>query len=96
MSYALNAENLPRVRDAATRTPSRRSAYARAVDISVPSLFVIGDHDLSPALAGTSYLLAAVPNAAEARFPDSAHSPCIERPAEFIRVVSAWLNENGL
>ena len=59
-------------------------------------LLAQGDHDLSPARAGTSYLLAVVPNAAEARFPDSAHSPCVERPAEFIRVVGAWLNENGL
>ena len=96
MSYALNAENLARVRDVATRTPPRRSAYGWAVDISVPSLFVVGDHDLSPARAGTSYLLGAVANATEARFPDSAHSPSIERPAEFIQLVSAWLNENGL
>jgi 3-oxoadipate enol-lactonase len=84
------------VRDATTRTPPRRSAYGRAVDIAVPCLFVVGDHDLSPALAGTSYLIEAVPNAAEARFPDSAHSPSVERPAEFIQVVTAWLNENGL
>ena len=96
MSYALNAENLFHLRDVATRTPPRQPAYGRAVDIAVPSLFVVGDHDLSPARAGTSYLLAAVPNATEARFPDSAHSPCIEYPAEFIQVVTAWLNENGL
>ena len=96
MSYALNAENLPHVRDVATRTPPRQPAYGRAVDIAVPSLFVVGDHDLSPARAGTSYLLAVVPNATKAGFPDSAHSPSIEYPAEFIRVVSAWLNENGL
>jgi 3-oxoadipate enol-lactonase len=96
MSYALNAENLPHVRDLARRTPPRQPAYGRAVDISIPCLFVVGDHDLSPARAGTSYLLAAVPNATEARFPDSAHSPSIEYPAEFIRVVGAWLNEHGL
>ena len=96
MSYALNAENLPQVRDVARRTPPRQPAYGRAVDIAVPCLFVVGDHDLSPARAGTSYLLEAVPNATEARFPDSAHSPSIEYPAEFIRVVGAWLDENGL
>lgn len=66
----------------------------RAVDISLPSLFVAGDHDLSSACIGTSYLLAAVPNATEARFPDCASSPSIEYPAEFTRLVRARRNEN--
>jgi 3-oxoadipate enol-lactonase len=93
---ALNAANLSHIDDDPTRTPAQQPACARIVEITVPSLFVIGDHDLSPQLAGTRSLLAMVPNATEARFPDSAYSPSIERPAGFIRMLSAWLNENGL
>lgn len=66
----------------------------------LPTPFVDGDHDLSPQRAASDYLLApvpnTVPNAGEARFANSDHPPSIDRPAEFARILSGWLAENGL
>lgn len=95
-AYALNAENLPHVDESPTPTPLTPPAYGRTSEITVPSLFVIGQHDLSPALAATEYLLSTVPDSSEARFPDSAHFPSVERPDEFARVLTSWLADHRL
>jgi 3-oxoadipate enol-lactonase len=82
-SHALNTETLSHLDDASTHTPVQQPASGRTADITVPSLFVIGDHDLSPKLALTTYILETRPNATEVRFAGAAHSPTIECPAEF-------------
>jgi pimeloyl-ACP methyl ester carboxylesterase len=95
-AYALNADNVRHASDAPTPTPIEPPAYDRTVDIEVPSLFVIGEHDLSAELAATEYLLSTVPDSSGATFPDSAHLPSVERPDEFRRILTGWLAEHGL
>ncbi|MCU1526542.1 MAG: 2-hydroxy-6-oxo-6-(2-aminophenyl)hexa-2, 4-dienoic acid hydrolase [Frondihabitans sp.] len=95
-AYALNAENVRHLSDAPTPTPIEPPAYDRTVDIEVPSLFVIGEHDLSAELAATEYLLSTVPDSSGATFPDSAHLPSVERPEEFARILTGWLATHGL
>lgn len=96
LAYELNAVNLPHLTDVATPVPLESPAYYRTVDIEVPSLFAVGEHDLSGELAATEYLLSTVPDSDGARFPDSAHLPSVERPDEFVRVLTGWLADHSL
>jgi len=95
-AYELNAPNLIHLRDDATLVPLESPAYYRTVDIEIPALFAVGEHDLSGELAATEYLLSTVPDSSGATFPDSAHLPSVERPAEFVRVLTEWLSSNSL
>lgn len=95
-AYALNAANLPHTGDSATPVPLDSPAYYRTVDIEIPALFVVGEHDLSGELAATEYLLSTVPDSSGARFPDSAHLPSVERPDEFVRILNGWLESRQL
>jgi 3-oxoadipate enol-lactonase len=95
-AYALNQANMRHATEKPRPEPLASPAYYRAVDIEVPSLFVVGEHDLSSELAATEYLLSTVPYSAGARFPDSAHLPSVERPEEFARVLVGWLAEHAL
>jgi pimeloyl-ACP methyl ester carboxylesterase len=57
---------------------------------------MVGDHDLSPTLAQYEYLVTTIPGADGCRFPDSAHLPSVEQPADFERVLLEWLAEHAL
>lgn len=96
LAYELNAVNIAHFDDVATPVPLESPAYYRTVDIEVPSLFAVGEHDLSGELAATEYLLSTVPDSDGARFPDSAHLPSVERPEEFVRVLDGWLASHSL
>lgn len=96
LAYALNAENVRHVTDTATPRPIEPPAYDRTVDIEVPALIVIGEHDLSNEMAASEYLMTTLPDSTEARFPDSAHLPSVEHPDEFARILAGWLDERGL
>ncbi|RKR76138.1 alpha/beta fold hydrolase [Frondihabitans australicus] len=96
LAYALNAENVKQATVKARPLQIEPPAYDRTVDIEVPALFVIGEHDLAGEIAATEYLLSTVPDSTEARFPDSAHLPSVERPEEFARALGGWLAEHGL
>lgn len=95
-AYELNRANLPHVTDEATPIPLEPPSYDRVVDIAVPVLVMVGDHDVSEALAQYEYLLSVIPRADGARFPNSAHLPSVEQPEEFQRVLLRWLDEHGL
>jgi 3-oxoadipate enol-lactonase len=95
-AYALNHANLRHTTEKPRPEPLASPAYYRTVDIEAPSLFVVGEHDLSSELAATEYLLSTVPKSSGARFPDSAHLPSVERPEEFARVLVGWLAEHTL
>lgn len=95
-AYALNAVNARHAGEDPTPIPLEPPAYDRVVDIAVPALIMVGDHDVSPTLAQYEYLLTTIPRADGCRFPDSAHIPSVEQPAEFERVLLAWLGEHGL
>jgi 3-oxoadipate enol-lactonase len=95
-AYALNAANLPHAEEAPVPTPLEPPAYERVTDITVPALVMVGDHDVTPILAGYEYLVTTLPHADGCRFPDAAHLPSVERADEFERVVVGWLAEHSL
>lgn len=95
-AYALNAANLPHLTETPKPVPLESPAYYRTVDIELPALIVVGEHDLSGELAATEYLLSTVPDSSGARFPDSAHLPSVERPDEFVRILNTWLESRQL
>lgn len=95
-AYELSEPNIRHHSDAPTPTPLENPAYYRVADIEVPTLIMVGDHDLSEVLAQYEYLAQTIPNADSCRFPDSAHLPSVEQPDEFERVLLAWLTKHAL
>ena len=95
-AYRLNEPNARHSLENPTSIPLEPPAYDRVVDIEVPCLVMVGDHDISETLAQYEYLITAIPNADGCRFPDAAHIPSVEQPEEFERVLLRWLDEHGL
>ena len=95
-AYELSAPNIRHHADALSPTPLDNPAYYRVADIEVPTLVMVGDHDLSEALAQYEYLAATIPQADACRFRDCAHLPSVERPEEFTTVLLEWLTKHGL
>ena len=93
---ALNSVNLQHAEAAATHIPLEPPAFDRVVDIEVPALILVGDHDVSECLAQYEYLSTAIRRADSARFPASAHLPNVEQPAEFERILLQWLAQHSL
>jgi pimeloyl-ACP methyl ester carboxylesterase len=60
--------------------------------IAVPTLIVVGEHD-TPFLAGSRYMSDKIPGAKLAVIADAGHSPNIDQPEEFARVVSGFLSD---
>lgn len=92
----LNAPNIAHAADDGTMLPLEPPAYGRLGDIRVPALVIVGDADLSSARARFEHLLESLPDVTGFRFPDAAHLPSVERPAEFERVVLDWLAGHAL
>lgn len=95
-AYALNRANAVHRGEGSSPTPLDPPAYDRLVDIDVPTLVMVGDHDLSIVLIQYAYLLTTIPGADGRRFTESAHLPSVEQRDEFERVLLAWLAEKGL
>lgn len=95
-AYELNRANLPHVEEHPTPLPLEPPAYDRVVDIDVPTLVMVGDHDLSEHLAEYEYLSTSIRRADSVRFPNSAHLPNVEQAAEFERVLVQWLGQHNL
>jgi len=95
-AYELNLANLVRVDEAPVPIPLDPPAYGRLGDIHVPSLFVVGEHDITPAVVQYEYLLSAVHDAAGIRYPDAAHIPSVEHPERMTADLVMWLESNGL
>lgn len=81
---------------AGTATPPARGAIDRLGEVAVPTLVVIGDHDVTDAKVAADLLLAGIPDAEEARFPDAAHLPSVEHPERFTAILRDWLARHGL
>ena len=77
-------------------TPPEHPAVDRLGEIDVPTLVVIGDHDVSDAKAAAELLAAGIPGAEQQRFPDSAHLPNVEHPERFTAMLEAWLDRHRL
>ncbi|WP_308466473.1 alpha/beta fold hydrolase [Rathayibacter soli] len=95
-AYELNRPNLAHCTEAPIAEPLEPPAYDRVVDIQVPALVTVGEFDLSEALTKQAYLLNTIPDAAGYIFSDTAHIPSVENPSEFLEVLTAWLERNGL
>jgi 3-oxoadipate enol-lactonase len=95
-AYELSEPNIRHHSDAPTPIPLDNPAYYRVADIDAPTLIIVGDHDLSEALAQYEYLAETIPGADSCRFPDSAHLPSVEQPEEFTRMLLDWLTKHGL
>jgi pimeloyl-ACP methyl ester carboxylesterase len=95
-AYALNRANAAHRGESSTPIPLDPPAYDRLVDIDVPTLVTVGDHDLSVVLIQYAYLLTTIPRAEGCRFTRSAHLPSVEQADQFERVLLGWLAENGL
>jgi len=95
-AYELNDVNLQHATEAAIHVPMEPPAFDRVVDIDVPTLVLVGDHDVSDCLAQYEYLSTAIPRADSARFPGSAHLPNVEQPEEFERILRQWLAQHSL
>jgi 3-oxoadipate enol-lactonase len=95
-AYSLNAANVRHADEEPSPIPLDPPAYDRVVDITVPTLVMVGDYDVSETLAQYEYLVTTIPNADGCRFHDSAHLPNVEQPDIFERVLVDWLREHGL
>ncbi|PZQ87421.1 MAG: alpha/beta hydrolase [Leifsonia xyli] len=81
---------------AGTATPPARPAAEHLGEVAVPTLVVIGDHDVTDAKVAAALLVAGIPDAEEARFTDSAHLPSVEHPERFTAILRDWLTRHGL
>ncbi|PPF65216.1 alpha/beta hydrolase [Rathayibacter tritici] len=73
-----------------------RPARERLGEIAVPTLVVVGAHDLSESLPVCEYLAAAVSGAELRVLEDAAHLPSLEHPEEFLAVLLPWLERHAL
>ena len=96
LAYELNRENLAHSTERPRPEPLDPPAYDRLVDIAVPTLVTVGEHDLTEELAAFEFLVTAIPHADSVRFADSAHLPSVEQPEEFAGVLLAWLDAHSL
>ena len=92
----LNVANLSHINEKRERIPLEPPAYERLGEITVPTLVMVGEHDVSVVMPATKSLLARIPNAQEHRFAEVAHLPNVEQPEEFEAVLLAWLTEHHL
>lgn len=81
---------------AGTATPAAHSAIDRLGEVTVPTLVVIGDHDVTDAKVAATLLTEGIPGAEQARFPDAAHLPSVEHPERFTALLRDWLTRTGL
>lgn len=95
-AYELNRANLPHAEEDPTPIRLEPPAYDRVIDIEVPTLVMVGDHDISEILAQHEFLSTTIKHADSARFPDSAHLPNVEQAADFERILVQWLAQHSL
>ncbi|MBC7723717.1 MAG: alpha/beta fold hydrolase [Burkholderiaceae bacterium] len=96
LAYELNRPNLEHADEHPTPAPLDPPAFDRLVDITVPTLVTVGDHDLTEVLAAFEFLITSIPHADSARFADSAHLPSVEQADVFSRTLADWLAHHGL
>lgn len=73
--------------------PMEPRAYGRLNEITVPALFIVGEHDTSAARAQAEHLAEAVTGASLHVFPGTAHMPSVEYPQPFLGLLREWLTE---
>ncbi|QHC57253.1 alpha/beta fold hydrolase [Rathayibacter sp. VKM Ac-2760] len=71
-------------------------AYDRLVDLTAPTLVMVGAHDISESFPVFEHLVETVPDAAGHVFETAAHLPSLEHPGEFLDVLRPWLAAHRL
>ena len=75
--------------------PLEPRATGRLGEVRAPTLAIVGDLDVSGTVESAYRIAAEVPGARLVEWPDVAHLPPLERPAEFVRTVESFLDEVG-
>jgi len=81
---------------AGTPAAPERPAIDRLGEVDVPTLVVIGDHDVSDAKVAAALLVEGIRGAEQVRFADAAHLPSVEHPERFTALLRDWLDRHGL
>jgi len=87
----LNLANIGHSLERPVPVPLVPPAYGRLAEIAAPTLVVVGEYDISPALEQASYLAAEIPGAEAVVVAGAAHLPSVEKPAEFTAILLDWL-----
>jgi 2-hydroxy-6-oxonona-2,4-dienedioate hydrolase len=67
-------------------------AVERLDQLQIPVLVVVGTHDTPFLLAAADYMVDAIPNARKAIIQDAAHLPNMDQPAEFLCILTEFLD----
>ncbi|SEB79206.1 Pimeloyl-ACP methyl ester carboxylesterase [Paramicrobacterium humi] len=92
----LNRFNIARIEQSPIPRPLEPPAFDRVVDIDVPALVVVGEHDLTPTLVQFEYLAEQISHADTCRLDDTAGLPTVERPGAFLACLEPWLERHSL
>ncbi|PSL05899.1 pimeloyl-ACP methyl ester carboxylesterase [Haloactinopolyspora alba] len=66
-------------------------ALERLTHVTVPTLVLVGELDLVAIHDAAGRVVDAVPGARRVDWPDTAHLPSMERPADFVALLREWL-----
>jgi pimeloyl-ACP methyl ester carboxylesterase len=66
-------------------------ALDRLAEILVPTLAVVGAHDLDAIEDTARRVSEEIPSARRVDWPDTAHLPSMERPGDFFALLPDWL-----
>lgn len=66
-------------------------ALERLASITVPTLVLVGGHDLDATHDAADRVCAGIPNVERVDWADSAHLPSLERPDRFLTLLRDWL-----
>jgi len=66
-------------------------ALDRLSEIRVPTLVLVGAHDLDAIQQTAERVTRGIPGARRVDWPDTAHLPSMERPADFLALLLDWL-----
>ena len=67
-------------------------ALDRLAEIGVPTLVLVGGHDLDAIQQTAERVAQGIPGARRVDWPDTAHLPSMERPTDFLMLLRDWLS----
>jgi pimeloyl-ACP methyl ester carboxylesterase len=70
-------------------------AAGRLGELTAPVLIVVGSHDTTYILGAADFMAAHLPSSRKVTIANAAHLPNLDRPDEFRRIVSEFLEEVG-
>lgn len=95
-AYALNAVNAAHPGFPPETIASEPSAFERLDALTMPVMVAVGEWDLSTEREHQRQLVREIVGAEGHVFPDAAHLPSVQHPAEFESFALAWLSRHGL